>query len=70
MKYRLSSIIAAAAFALTACEISEPDSVRKPVQVEEPELSTFVFSSEEDGTRTVHEGHTILWSAGDAIRMA
>ena len=65
-----------AAAIITACEVSEP---LEPAPMEEEaeertEWGTFVFSSgEESGgeedVRTVYSGGTILWSAGDQIRM-
>ena len=59
---------------LTACEVSEPFEPDRPpvpedlVEVEEPELSSFVFSSDAD-TKTVHVTGGVEWSAGDQIRM-
>lgn len=75
-KTRFYAILAVAAF-VTACEIGEPDDTalrllpENLVEIEEPELQTFVFTSEPEGedTKTVHSGKTILWSAGDQIRM-
>lgn len=67
----------AAASVIAACEVAEPLEVEQRlfpqnlVELEEPELQTFVFSSaeEDDATKTVHTEGTIHWSAGDQIRM-
>ena len=77
MKSRFLILFSAAA-ALTACQIEEPLDLTDHglpaglVEVEEPELTTFVFSSgEEDAeTKTEHSGSTVIWSEGDQIRMA
>lgn len=76
IKSRISVLLSAAAF-VTACQVDEPleltDRFFPPdlVEVEEPEVTTFVFSSEgeDQETKTEHSGSTIIWSAGDMIRM-
>lgn len=72
------SILAAAAV-VVSCEFSEP--IRPYDETEELpaytgdlsdiEWSTFVFTSDsnEEESKTEHSGSTIIWSAGDQIRM-
>ncbi len=76
IKSRISVLLSAAAF-VTACQVDEPLELTDRffpsdlVEVEEPEVTTFVFSSEGEDpeTKTEHSGSTIIWSAGDMIRM-
>ncbi|MBR6002938.1 MAG: hypothetical protein IK045_08785, partial [Bacteroidales bacterium] len=76
MKSRGYILFLAASIMVAACEVCEP---LEPAPVEEEteertEWGTFVFSSgeesgEEEDVRTVYSNGTILWSAGDRIRM-
>ena len=66
----------AAVVAAVSCEVSEPmegphDGLVSYNVPADAEWSEFIFTSESEGedSRTVHSGNTILWSAGDQIRM-
>ena len=76
-RFGILSLLTAAAITVS-CELSEPirpyensdDLVAYTGELDDMEWSTFLFTSDEAEAKTVYSGNTILWSAGDKIRMA